>query len=202
MTNKMTEYFSHTQQYYRFVVLKKIEEFGKVQVPIELDDHEFIEAISNVHINNLLKDGLLESENGFLSLTINGKTALNRHYIDYQNSLMNLSKNLGDFYAEKIKRLTLEVKGSAAMYGASDTSKSIINYIQNAGIKLECVIDDDIEKQKSQYLGLPVISINDLDQYTVETIIISTIEFQGKIEEKSMGKFGGKYRIITLFDLP
>ena len=57
MINKMTEYFNYTQQYYRFVVLKKIDELGSVYVPIELDDHEFIDAISKVHINNLLKDG-------------------------------------------------------------------------------------------------------------------------------------------------
>ena len=196
----MTEYFSHTQQYYRFIVLKKIDELGLVHVPIELDDYEFINAISNVHINNLLKDGFLESENESLSLTPQGKKALNKHYIDYQINLMNLSNNLGDFYAEKINRLTGEVKGSAALYGASDTSKSIFNYVQNAGIKLECVIDDNPKKQNEKYLELPVISMDALDQFNVETIIISSIEFQDKIKEKTLKKFGDKYMIITLFD--
>ena len=200
MLNKITEYFSHTQQYYRFIVLKKIDELGSVHVPIELDDQEFIDAISNVHINNLLKDGFLESENEFLSLTAQGKTALNKHYINYQINLMNLSKNLGDFYAEKINRLTNEIKGSVALYGASDTSKSIFNYVQNAGIKLECVIDDDLKKQNGKYLGLPVISMDTLDQFNIETIIISSIEFQEKIKEKTLKKFGEKYMIITLFD--
>jgi len=200
MINKMTEYFNYTQQYYRFVVLKKIDELGSVYVPIELDDHEFIDAISKVHINNLLKDGFLESKNESLSLTPQGKAALNKHYIDYQINLMNLSNNLGDFYAEKINRLTGEVKGSAALYGASDTSKSIFNYVQNAGINLECVIDDNPKKQNEKYLELPVISMDALDQFNVETIIISSIEFQDKIKEKTVKKFGDKYMIITLFD--
>ena len=107
---------------------------------------------------------------------------------------------MGDFYFEKVNRLVKKVKGKAALYGASDTSRSIFAYIQNAGIELECVIDDDLKKQRDDYLGLPVISIDVLDKYLVETVIISTIEFQDKIKEKMVEKFDDKYKIITLFD--
>ena len=92
------------------------------------------------------------------------------------------------------------VEGKAALYGASDTSISIFAHIQNAGIELECVIDDDLKKQGNDYLGLTVISIDALDQYPVKTVIISTIEFQDKIKGKMAEKFDDKYKIITLFD--
>tara|TARA_Y100000746_G_scaffold106260_1_gene90758 strand:+ start:555 stop:1157 length:603 start_codon:yes stop_codon:yes gene_type:complete len=193
-------YFTHTQQFYRFIILKKIDENKSINIPIELEDNEFLEATSKVHINNLLEEGLIVSQEGSIKLTQDGLSALNKHYIDYQISLMNLSNNLGEFYSNKINWLKREIIGSVALYGASDTSKSFFNFIKNAEIKLECVIDDDPEKQNNKYLGLPVVSLNQIDEFSVQTIIISSVQFQKEIKEKAIDKFDGKYKIINLFN--
>ena len=193
-------YFTHTQQFYRFIILKKIDENKSINIPIELEDNEFLEATSKVHINNLLEEGLIVSQEGSIKLTKDGLSALNKHYIDYQISLMNLSNNLGEFYSNKINWLKREIIGSVALYGASDTSKSFFNFIKNAEIKLECVIDDDPEKQNNKYLGLPVVSLNQIDEFSVQTIIISSVQFQKEIKEKAIDKFDGKYKIINLFN--
>ena len=193
-------YFTHTQQFYRFIILKKIDEKSSVSIPIELEDNEFLEAISKVHINNLLEEGLIVSVEGFLKLTQDGMSILNKHYIDYQISLLNLSKNLVEFYSNKIDWLKEEIIGSVALYGASDTSKSFFNFIKNAEIKLECVIDDDPKKQNNKYLGLPVVSVNEIEKFSIQTIIISSVEFQKEIKEKAIKKFDGKYKIINLFN--
>ena len=193
-------YFTHTNQFYRFIILKKIDENGLLSIPIESDDDELLEAISKVHINNLLEEGLIISEEGFLKLTRDGISNLNNHYIDYQISLINLSKNLGEFYSSKIDWLKKEIIGNVALYGASDTSKSFFNFIKNAGIKLECVIDDDINKQNNSYLGLPVVSVDDIENFSIETIVISSVVFQKEIKEKAVRKFEGKYKIINLFN--
>ena len=193
-------YFTHTNQFYRFIILKKIDENELLSIPIESDDDELLEAISKVHINNLLEEGLIISEEGFLKLTRDGISALNNHYIDYQISLINLSKNLGEFFSSKIDWLKKEIIGNVALYGASDTSKSFFNFIKNAGIKLECVIDDDINKQNNSYLGLPVVSVDDIENFSIETIVISSVVFQKEIKEKAVRKFKGKYKIINLFN--
>ena len=193
-------YFTHTNQFYRFIILKKIDENGLLSIPIESDDEELLEAISKVHINNLLEEGLIISHEGFLKLTKDGIYSLNNHYIDYQISLINLSKNLGEFYSSKIDWLKKEIIGNVALYGASDTSKSFFNFIKNAGIKLECVIDDDINKQNNSYLGLPVVSVDDIENFSIETIVISSVVFQKEIKEKAIRKFEGKYKIINLFN--
>lgn len=193
-------YFTHTQQFYRFIILKKIDENKSINIPIELEDNEFLEATSKVHINNLLEEGLIVSEEGLLKLTQDGMSVLNKHYIDYQISLMNLSNNLGEFYSNKINWLKREIIGNVALYGASDTSKSFFNFIKNAEIKLECVIDDDPKKQNNKYLGLPVVSLNQIDEFSVQTIIISSVQFQKEIKEKAIDKFDGKYKIINLFN--
>ena len=193
-------YFTHTNQFHRFIILKKIDENELLSIPIESDDEELLEAISKVHINNLLEEGLIISHEGFLKLTKDGIYSLNNHYIDYQIRLINLSKNLGEFYSSKIDWLKKEIIGNVALYGASDTSKSFFNFIKNAGIKLECVIDDDINKQNNSYLGLPVVSVDDIENFSIETIVISSVVFQKEIKEKAIRKFEGKYKIINLFN--
>ena len=193
-------YFTHTNQFHRFIILKKIDENELLSIPIESDDEELLEAISKVHINNLLEEGLIISHEGFIKLTKDGIYSLNNHYIDYQISLINLSKNLGEFYSSKIDWLKKEIIGNVALYGASDTSKSFFNFIKNAGIKLECVIDDDINKQNNSYLGLPVVSVDDIENFSIETIVISSVVFQKEIKEKAVRKFEGKYKIINLFN--
>ena len=193
-------YFTHTNQFYRFIILKKIDENGLLSIPIESDDDELLEAISKVHINNLLEEGLIISHEGFIKLTKDGIYSLNNHYIDYQISLINLSKNLGEFYSSKIDWLKKEIIGNVALYGASDTSKSFFNFIKNAGIKLECVIDDDTNKQNNSYLGLPVVSVDDIENFSIQTIVISSVVFQKEIKEKAVRKFKGKYKIINLFN--
>ena len=114
--------------------------------------------------------------------------------------MINLSKNLVEFYSSKINWLKKEIIGNVALYGASDTSKSFFNFIKNAGIKLECVIDDDINKQNNSYLGLPVVSVDDIEIFSIETIVISSVVFQKEIKEKAVRKFEGKYKIINLFN--
>ena len=193
-------YFTHTQEFYRFIILKKIDEDKSVSLPIESNDNVFLEAISKVHIKNLLEESLIISEKGSLKLTQDGLSILNKHYIDYQISLINISKNLGEFYSNKIDWLKKEIIGSVALYGASDTSKSFFNFIKDAEIKLECVIDDDIKKQNNRYLGLPVVSVKEIETFSIQTIIISSVQFQKEIKEKAIKKFDKKYKIINLFN--
>ena len=84
MIDNIPKYFNHTQKYYRFVILKKINEYGYIEIPIDINDSELIEAISKVHIHNLTNDGLLLSTDRKLQITDKGKECLNRHYIDFQ----------------------------------------------------------------------------------------------------------------------
>ena len=152
-----------------------------------------------MHLNNLLNEDYLYLDKNKLKLTDLGVSTLNKHFIDYQISIMNLSKDLEKFYSNKITWLKKEIVGSVALYGASDTSKSFFNFIKNAGIKLECVIDDDKNKQNKNYLKLPVISIDELEKFSVKTIIISSIKFQKKIKNNINANIHNKYKIINLF---
>ena len=199
MNKNKLSYFTYTKKYYQFIILKKIDENGFVKIPLENEDSELIEAISQVHLNNLLNEDYLYLDKNKLKLTDLGVSTLNKHFIDYQISIMNLSKDLEKFYSNKITWLKKEIVGSVALYGASDTSKSFFNFIKNAGIKLECVIDDDKNKQNKNYLKLPVISIDELEKFSVKTIIISSIKFQKKLKIILMQIFIINIKLLIFF---
>lgn len=199
MKNNRFSYITYTKKYYQFIILKKIDENGFIKIPLENEDNELIEAISQVHLNNLLNEDYLYLDKNKLKLTDLGVSTLHKHFIDYQISIMNLSRDLENFYSNKITWLKKEIVGSVALYGASDTSKSFFNFIKKAGIKLECVIDDDKNKQNKNYLKLPVISIDEVEKFSVKTIIISSIKFQKKIKNNINANIYSKYKIINLF---
>jgi len=193
------KYFTHTQDYYRFIILKKIQELGFIELPINTKDQVLMDAFSKVHLNNLIQDGLLVKKEELISITPKGLESLSRHYIDYQINLIDLSKNLGNFYSEKISELVKNVESPAALYGASDTLKSFFPFLKEAGLTFSCVIDDDGNKQGGEYLGLPVIGLNELSRYDIKTIVISSIAFQGEIENKIVETYPNQYKIKTIF---
>lgn len=198
-------FFKHSHHYYRFIFLKKIDELGHLNLPIHSNDTEFLRAVSKIHIQNLISDGLLKKNTGddnsaFLELTIPGQRQLRKHFIDYQLDLLKLEKQLGDFYSDKITKLKQENVRKIALYGASDTAQSFLKYLQNQGFETVCFIDDDPQKQGNSFLNLPVISPQSIDEFRIDAVVISTVEFQDKIAHKMKSSFGSKYKILALFD--
>ena len=194
-----SKYFSHTSEFYRFLILKKINEMGSLDLPIISNDSTLMDALTKIHLNNLIQDGLLIQKEKKLSISPKGINCLNKHYIDYQIDLLNLSKNLDDFYSEKISRLVQSVKLPAALYGASDTLKSFFPFLNQVGLEFVCVIDDDVQKQTSKYLGLPVIDLSEIKKYNLKTIVISSIQFQKKIKKRILSTYPDQYIIETIF---
>jgi len=197
------KYFKHSHNYYRFILLKEIKERGSILLPIQSQNKEFLDAVSNVHIQTFISEGLIEkniTESEItLILTEAGLQSLRKHYIDYQLDLLALEKNIGDFYTKLMEHITAAKVHVIALYGASDTSRSIIEYLKNKTIETICFIDDDPKKQGTEFLGLPIVSPAGIKELEIDAIIISTVEFQEEIAGKIKALFGNQYRILTLF---
>jgi len=196
-------YFNHSRSYFRFLLLKKINEKAGLILPVYSQDPELLEAISIVHIQNLIEEGLvikkINNDTEVLLITEKGKSQLQRHFIDYQLDLLSLEQNLGEFYLEKIKKLKRKNIRSVALYGASDTAQSFINYLINSGINIACILDDDENKQSNNFFGFPIISRENASLYTFDAIVITTVAFRDEIKSKINQSFGLSYKVITLF---
>lgn len=205
MGNETLKYFKHTQQYYRFVVLKKIAALGKISVPVESDDLELLHAISKVQPQHLIQEGLVQKieqpdESVDLVLTEKGKLVLKKHYIDFRLELLQLEGTLEKFYSEITRKLYKRNIKKIALYGASDTARSFSGYLLNHGFEIQCILDDDTSKQGKPFLGCTVISPEEISTYEIDAVIITTVEYQDQILDNFLRLTAGRYTVIPLFD--
>ena len=52
------KYFIHSRLYFRFILLKKIDELEGLILPIQSQDDELLDAMSIIHIQNLILVGI------------------------------------------------------------------------------------------------------------------------------------------------
>ena len=197
-------YFENTFKYYQFIVLKKISELQEIDLPIDTEDAELLKALTFVHIQNLINDKLIEKypkgNSVCLQLTKAGELALKKHYIDYQLDLLKLENILGNFFCDLVGKLKEENIQNVALYGASDTTFSIYRYLTNNNIKVACVLDDDKRKHGQRIYDSEVVDPKNIDKYTVDALIISTVQYQEELYKRVKGSKGNKYKIVKLFN--
>jgi len=87
-----------------------------------------------------------------------------------------------------------------ALYGASDTALSLLGYLEKSGIKIACIIDDDQEKQGSEFEGLSIISQSELANHSIDAILITSVAFEEEIKSNIISSFGETYRMYTLLE--
>lgn len=201
MNNEQLKYFRHSQEFYRFIVLRYIRENEFVSLPLENADKNIEHALSQVHIQSMIEDSLLvKNKQNELSLTEVGLQKLREHFIDYQLDLLKLERELGDYFQNKIENLLNDNIKTVALYGASDTALSLLGYLEKRGIKIVCIIDDDQEKQGSEFEGLSIISQSELANHSIDAILITSVAFEKEIKSNIISSFGETYRMYTLLE--
>jgi len=201
MKNNRLKYFRHSQEFYRFVILKYINKNKALTLPIDYTEIEIEEALSHIHLQSLIDSSLLEkNDENSLILTDLGHRKLKEHFIDYQLDLLLLEHELGDYFQKKIEQFLSQNVKNVALYGASDTARSLLGHLEKNSIKVECIIDDDKTKQGKSFQGLPVISPSNLKNYSVNIILIASITFHKEIKEKIVSSLGDTYQVYTLLE--
>lgn len=203
--NNGLKYFRHTKLYYGFLLLKKIYEYGIIELPFETSDTELAEVLSHVSFQDLINENLVEKaesdQRTALRLTKQGLVDFHKHHIDYQLDLLKLENVQGSFFHDLIDKLKKSGLQKAALYGASDTTKSILKYLHNNNVEVVCVLDDDVAKQGLEISGIKIISLTELEEYSIDALIISTIQYQDELYQKAQSVFRDRVKVISLFDM-
>lgn len=202
---KNLKYFKSTRLFYGFVLLAKIQKYGNIELPFESNDREFSEALSHFSFQELIDEKFIEKietdDKTYLRVTEKGIIQFHKHHIDYQLDLLKLENMQGSFFFDLIEKLHAENLKKVALYGASDTTKSILKYLTNNNVLVLCVLDDDNKKQGTKLGDIDIIAPGDLINYPVDALIISTIQYQNELYEKAKNIFKQSIRVITLFDM-
>ncbi len=90
------------------------------------------------------------------------------------------------------------IKGNTAIYGTGDFCEVIITVLKDfAGIELKAVIERDKSKWNHSYLGVPIISIDELEDYEIRNIIIASLSHRNEIFQRLQN-----IKNVNIFMLP
>lgn len=77
-----------------------------------------------------------------------------------------------------------EIQGATAIWGAGEHTSKIIGTFPHVKSLATCVVDKNIAIQGSEIFGIPVISPEQLSEYSVNNILISSHKYQNEIHQE------------------
>lgn len=89
------------------------------------------------------------------------------------------------------------------LYGAGEVAEIMLQSMNDDNripFSVKAVIDDDTSKQNDVIVNIPIISINDINQYEVEGILVSSYKHHDAINQKLQDIDYPKHKIINFFE--
>ncbi len=116
------------------------------------------------------------------------------HFV-YQSAKDDIFNFLNQIIRRGFKKLLL--------YGAGEVAEIILQVMNDDNsipLDIVAVVDDDPEKQQKTFVNLPVISINEINKYPHDSILISSYTHHEVIYNKLISINYPKENIIQFFD--
>ena len=185
-------------------VLLAIHKNGSVRLP--LDPRELpASSLEHLPIARLIEDKILEiRESGggqTIGLTPLGMTHMRRLVIDYHLELMSLRKTSDDFFRDRVKALSAASCRRILLYGASDTARALIEFLQDSTISVVGIVDDDSSKHGLLIGGVQVFSPADIINTSFDTLVVTAVAFEQEILRKTTATVPPERKIVGLFEI-
>ena len=116
------------------------------------------------------------------------------HFV-YQSAKDDIFNFLNQIIRRGFKKLLL--------YGAGEVAEIILQVMNDDNsipLDIVAVVDDDPEKQQKTFVNLPIISINEINKYPHDSILISSYTHHEVIYNKLISINYPKENIIQFFD--
>lgn len=164
-------------------------------------------AMVNFYLEKYEKDGVLKisrdsTRAGLYSLTKRGhekRKLLNMEFLEASLDVYNQAKNECINFIEKIKEDGFK---KLIFYGAGEVCELLLyvmNNIREVDLEVLAVIDDDSAKIGTLITDVKVISINDLNKYDYDGILVSSYTHNDTIKKKLLSIGISENKIIEFF---
>lgn len=184
-------FFKYKPEYREKMLLEFIEVNDDISQPDIARYVGFSTAMVNTYINEAEKEGHLKrvyKSRKVVEYNITPKGIKRKNFlqITYMKDLMNLylegKKTMAYFIDSIIEKGFKEV----VFYGAGEVAEIMLDIIQitKMDINVECIIDDDREKQNTKFRGINVCPLSALNQYKHDGIIITSYTYEEAIIDK------------------
>ena len=196
-------FFKLTASYHELMLLLAVHRRGGLTMPLNPQELRPA-ALEQVQIARLLDERIVEirPESGgqVLRLTRTGLSHLRMLVIDYHLEMMNLRAVSNEFVIERVRMLERLGCARILLYGASDTARVLLEFLANSLIRVVAVLDDDPRKHGTTMGDVPVVSPARMNEYDVDSVVVTTVAFQDAILRQKAGVIPTGKRLIGLFD--
>ncbi len=149
-------------------------------------------SMVNVYIDNLEEKGYMvrdyqSAKIVYYKITAEGIKRKNYLLIVYMRELLNLYQLAKNNVEEFLVMLMEKGYKNLLLYGAGEVAETIIGVIrdrEDPGLNILAVVDDNVEKQGKTLLGYKIISIDDVDKYSHDAIVITSYTFEDEIMKR------------------
>lgn len=164
-------------------------------------------SMVNNYLNEYEEEGLIirkkySSKTVEYFITIKGKERRKKLNIDYLNASQKLynsaKENIEEFLAQ------IESRGfkKILLYGAGEVAEILLQTIvtnKNSQVDVLAVIDDDINKQGKELVNKDIISLEELSNYEIDGILVSSYKHKDVINKNLMNIKFPQNNIINFF---
>lgn len=153
--------------------------------------------------NGLIKRTYLSSKTVKYSITDKGEIRRKELYMHYLKSSMDIYNNASKDCIGFLNRLVVNGYKRILLYGAGEVGEILVYAKNNSDIdnlNILCIIDDDINKIGCKLLGVDIISINDINKYDYDGILISSYNNRDVIRDKLLDSNIQRNKILDIFN--
>jgi FlaA1/EpsC-like NDP-sugar epimerase len=203
------EFFKPTRLYKEFIILNLLEKDETLTQRSLSSSLNISVSMVNTYLEdfvtkNWIKTTYASSKSVTYMITKEGVEArklMNLYYFKASQSLYSTaSKNIKSFLS------TLKNKGyeNILFYGAGEVSRIFLNTIKedaSLGLRVLGLIDDDVKKTGTSFLGVSIVSLNALKTMHFDGVLISSYNHGQKMIENLLNGGIASNKILKFFDL-
>lgn len=119
-------------------------------------------------------------------------------FLNKYRNMIEINKSLQKVINEYLLKF-IEPGDRVAIWGAGEHTYNLLKFINMEDNNIICFIDKSNEKINTNINGRLIISPNNIENYNIDTIIISSYEYRNEIREE-IQEYNPKIKIIDFYD--
>lgn len=199
-------FFKPTPLYREYMILDLVEKDSKIT---QRDISQVIGTtvsmvntiLDDLEQRKLIKRTKYSSKNveyNILKKGIERRKLLNIWYIKASHHVYQSAKDNIIVFMRHLKEMGYH---KLLLYGAGEMAQIILNvFLEERSSILSAIIDDDPLKQDRLLMDIPVISLNQINNYLYDGILISSYTHKDKMNKSLLSQGINKEKIIHFFD--
>lgn len=204
---KKNKFFNPSMLYKEFMILDIIDKNKTITQREMSDKIGVVVSMINKYLDRFENRGLilrqhLNTKNVKYILTKNGINRMRFLNIGYLNATQNLYNSAIENIDIFMKKISQKKFKKIILYGAGEVCEiflSSINQKKIFDISIEAIIDDNVSKINKKMYGVPIISKEEINNFTHDGILISSYTNKDKMQKKLLNYGYKKNRIVNFF---